>query len=109
MEICKNKKSGKYFVYIRETEYNKALLITPDGDMKNLSLELFSDIEEHPEELQENSKINKIQFKTYQFYKEKKSDEEYENVEIIFEQMSEHKRKSFIKKMLEDMKNNKNA
>jgi len=43
MEICKNKKSKEYFIYLKdpETHDNIALLITPQGSIKPLNLKLF--------------------------------------------------------------------
>ena len=46
MLICKNKTSGKYFVYLEDTGEGKALLILPQGEVKSLELDLF----EHPKE-----------------------------------------------------------
>jgi len=33
MEVCKNKKSNRYFIYLKDPEAvdNRALLITPEG------------------------------------------------------------------------------
>ena len=34
MEIWKNKKSGKGFIYIEDTGEDEALLVTPEGEIK---------------------------------------------------------------------------
>jgi hypothetical protein len=46
MEVCKNKASGKYFLFIEETNDGKLLLVIPNGEIKELDSSLFEDIEE---------------------------------------------------------------
>ena len=46
MEMCKNKASGKYFLFIEETGDGKLLLVIPNGEVKALDPELFEDTEE---------------------------------------------------------------
>ena len=46
MEICKNKASGKYFLFIEETGDGKLLLVIPNGEVKALDPALFEDAEE---------------------------------------------------------------
>ena len=42
MEICKNKKTGKVFIYVDELDNKNALMITPLGDLKKLEYHLFT-------------------------------------------------------------------
>jgi len=42
-ELCKNNNSGKYFIIIEEIEDDKAIMIIPTGEIKELELKLFSD------------------------------------------------------------------
>jgi hypothetical protein len=46
MEICKNKTTGKTFIYLDEKENGKALMITPAGEVKSLEESLFKDLVE---------------------------------------------------------------
>jgi hypothetical protein len=42
MEIYKNKMTGKVFIYLDEDEDGRALMITPQGDVKALEYHLFT-------------------------------------------------------------------
>jgi hypothetical protein len=52
MEICKNKKTGSIFVYLDEQEDGRALMISPQGDVKALEYHLFTE----PTEVDEDAK-----------------------------------------------------
>lgn len=43
MEICKNKKTGQTFIYLYEDEKDRALMVTPQGSVKALDTELFTE------------------------------------------------------------------
>lgn len=45
-QVCKNKESGKYFLFIEETNDEKLLLVIPMGEVKSLDSFLFEDTEE---------------------------------------------------------------
>jgi len=45
MEIVKNKVSGKHFIIINDNENGKGLMITPQGELKELELQLFDHVE----------------------------------------------------------------
>lgn len=45
-QACKNIASGKYFLFIEETNDEKLLLVIPMGEVKSLDSFLFEDIEE---------------------------------------------------------------
>jgi cellobiose-specific phosphotransferase system component IIA len=41
MDIYKNKSSGKLFIHVKDVDHDNALLITPQGALKSLKLNLF--------------------------------------------------------------------
>ncbi len=43
-QACKNIASGKYFLFIEETNDEKLLLVIPMGEVKSLDSFLFEDI-----------------------------------------------------------------
>ena len=46
INICKNKTSGKSFIYIEDIDTDRALLVTPEGEIKPLEYSLFDEPEE---------------------------------------------------------------
>ena len=46
MQICKNKASGKYFIYIEDEGNGKASLVLPAGEVKSLKFILFEELKE---------------------------------------------------------------
>jgi len=47
IEVCKNKSSGKYSIYIQRSGGNdEALLVTPLGEIKSIKMRLFQPPEE---------------------------------------------------------------
>jgi len=46
MQICKNKASGKYSIYIEDEGNDKASLVLTTGEVKSLKLILFEEIKE---------------------------------------------------------------
>jgi hypothetical protein len=72
MEICKNKKTGQNFIYLYEDENDRALMITPQGLVKALDTELFTDPFEVEKEdvLLEQGKINREQYRIYGQYRQ---------------------------------------
>ena len=46
MQICKNRKSGKHFIYIQDEGNGKASVVLPTGEIKSLKLSLFEEPEE---------------------------------------------------------------
>lgn len=71
MEICKNRKTGAVFVYLDEQEDGRALLITPQGDVKALEYHLFTELNEVDEELDtliSQNRITDIQLDIYRQY-----------------------------------------
>lgn len=41
MELVKNKASGKHFIIINDNENGTGLMVTPQGEVKELKLQLF--------------------------------------------------------------------
>lgn len=72
MEICKNKKTGQTFIYLHEDENARALMITPQGSVKALDTELFTEpLEvEKVEALLDQGKINSAQYRIYGQYQQ---------------------------------------
>lgn len=70
MEICKNKKTGRGFIYLAEQDNEQALMITPQGDVKALEHDLFTEpIEVDDEEsLVTQGQINSKQYNVYKQY-----------------------------------------
>jgi hypothetical protein len=71
MEICKNRKTGAVFVYLDEQEDGRALLISPQGNVKALEYQLFTELNEVDEELDtliSQNRITDIQLDIYKQY-----------------------------------------
>jgi hypothetical protein len=51
LEVCKNKNTGKMFVFVREISHGKALFILPNGIEKSLDLNIFHGLKEIEEDL----------------------------------------------------------
>ncbi len=45
-QVCKNIASGKYFLFVEETNYEKLLLVIPTGEVKPLNASFFGEMEE---------------------------------------------------------------
>ncbi len=63
MEIYKNKASGKYFIYVRETSNDTALFVNLQGNIKSLNLCLFIEetIEHNEEKLFSQGRLTKVE------------------------------------------------
>jgi hypothetical protein len=107
MEICKNKSSNRYFIYIEKTGSAEALLVTPEAQIKSLKIDLFGEVEEQKETyLLKNMLVTEAQVKRFKEYKENRSDEVVDSIVILFEQMGPNEKKLFLQKLqnLEDKK-----
>lgn len=63
MEIWKNKKSGKGFIYIEDTVREEALFVTPEGEIKSLEKNLFErEVTEDEETITEQQKQKHQQY-----------------------------------------------
>jgi hypothetical protein len=73
MKICKNKKTGHVFIYLDEIDSEKALMVTPLGDMKELEHDLFTvptEIDDEGELLTQGQ-ISNEQYNAYNQYHRK--------------------------------------
>lgn len=73
MEICKNKRTGKVFIYLDDQGDGQALMITPQGVVLSLDHDLFTDpIEiENGKELMDQGHISPDQYNLYHQYIDK--------------------------------------
>jgi hypothetical protein len=100
MEICKNKSSDRYFIYIEKTGSAEALLVTPEAHIKSLKLDLFGKAEEQEETyLLQNKLVTDTQVQRFHEYKENRSDEVVDQVLYYFEQMGPYEKKAFLQKL----------
>ncbi len=83
MEICKNKNTGKYFIYIEKIGNDKAWLVTPKCQVKTLNLSLFNNSREGgKKDFLSRGLISEEQAKLYYDFREmKKSIEERSRIE----------------------------
>ena len=98
MEICKNKTSGKYFIYIENTGNDEALLVTPEGKIKSVKLRLFDGTKEEDEDyLLSHGLINEAQIERHRQYIKDRHDDV---IEWYQELPSYHKKRflEFLKK-----------
>jgi hypothetical protein len=70
MDICQNKKTGKTFIHLLERNNKEALMITPDGELKVLENQLFTDPVEidDAEKLLARGDISRSQYNVYQIH-----------------------------------------
>jgi hypothetical protein len=71
MEVCINKKTGRFFIYLEEDENGRALMVTPNGDVKKLEHALFTDPFDIDDidRLHSRNQISNKQYDVYQQYK----------------------------------------
>jgi hypothetical protein len=102
MEICKNVRSNRYFIYIGDTGNGEALLINPEAEIKSLKLDLFHEVEEQDETyLLENNIVTESQVKRFHDYNNSRVEEFIEN----FKEMSPYEQKIVLKRMQEMVEN----
>ena len=69
MEICKNINSGKAFVLLDAQDNIQAQMITPQGVVKELEYDLFTEpIEVESREALKKGEINSTQYEIYHQY-----------------------------------------
>jgi hypothetical protein len=67
--VCKNKTSGKYFIYLEDLKDGNVRLINPDGGQFNLSADLFGEPkDESVDYLLSYKLITEVQFEKYSQY-----------------------------------------
>ena len=102
MQICKNRISGKFFIYIEGESNGKASLVLPEGEIKSVKLSLFEEIEEgNGKDFLSNGFITDRQMKEYRAEVERRAKtEKIESREAAlqsFEDLSEReKTKKFV-------------
>ena len=97
MEVCKNKRSDRYFIYIKETGGAEALLITPESEVKSLKIDLFDEVEEQDETyLLQNKILTEAQVQRFHEYKKSRSDEFVD----VFEELSPYEQKIVFEKLI---------
>ena len=102
MQVCKNRISGKYFIYIQDTGNHEALLVTPGAEVKSLSADLFNDLEDKEEDyLIDNGLIVGAQIQRFRQYEKDNSENTFENILYQFEQLSPYEQNR-IREMLKN-------
>jgi len=103
MQVCKNKNSGKYFIYIQDTGNDEALLVTSGAEIKSLSAALFGETEDKEEDsLIANDLITDAQIQRFHQYEKDKSDNFIENFTYDFEQLSPYEQNR-LREMLKNV------
>lgn len=88
LPVCRNKESGKYFIYIEDVSGNKLKLVNPYAKIKDLEEDLFEEVlDENEERLIKDGQITKAQHEVYKDYLNKKQ-----------EKPPEQKNKKYIEK-----------
>lgn len=101
MITYKHRLSGKHFVYIQDSGYDSALFVTPLSDIKVLELSQFTEGDDQNEEyLICNNLIEVEQAQKFHEHTKRRSEDNYENVEDLFHEMSESQKKRFIEQLL---------
>ena len=69
MEICKNRTTGEAFVHLDVQDNNQALMITPQGAVKALEYDFFTEpVEVEDKDALEKGGINSTQYAIYNQY-----------------------------------------
>ena len=72
IEVCKNKRTGNFFIFLDKVSTNESHYIIPDGKIKTLSLDLFYEIEVREKKfLLTNNLITPEQYEKLKFYENK--------------------------------------
>lgn len=104
MQICRNKHSGRYFIYLFDgVAKDTAVLITPDGEEKLLNLDRFEDVEDIDESHVCNLPIEVLltyaQIQAWREYETIQSDELAQKIDFWWESLTPYKKKEFLKEM----------
>lgn len=94
MEICRNVHSGQNFILIDRQCFDKHTMITPLGQVKSLSCNLFAEPEEYEEAyLIQHKMINEAQITKYHDYGNNRHEENEEYIIEMFMNMSSYQKK----------------
>lgn len=108
MEICKNKDSGQYFIYINEAGRDEAVFVTPEAKIKILSLDLFGEIEKnHEDTLLALGLITQPQIRRFREYERNRSDDVVEQLKYLLEQMTPYEKRQLIDELQKDLSKTK--
>ena len=100
MEVCKNKRSNRYFIYIQNTGSGEVLLVTPEAQIKSLKSHLFEEIEEKEENyLIQSNLLSREQIQRLNDYKKNRSDEVVEHAIDMINELSPYDKKRLLEKL----------
>jgi len=101
IEVCKNRSSGKYFIYIQRSGGNdEALLVTPLGEIKSLKMRLFQSPEERDvNQLLSECLLTEKQIERWKQYIEYRAEDIVEYCEILVEQLTPEQRNWLLKEL----------
>jgi hypothetical protein len=121
LEVYKNGRTGKVFIYLDETKDDKLLLINPDGGIYCYERDLFGEIEEWDEafsiksmfvdieeedQIPTKNSITDVQFQAYKRYKSYRTEEIVEKYEEYFDGLTESGKKDFLKNLQNQINSN---
>ena len=96
MEACKNKNSGRDFIYLEDRTHRKYLLITPSGTIKSLECELFEPPNIVTDDYASSSSITESQRNIYRMYIKSTEEELVERVEMYFEELTPQEQRNLL-------------
>jgi hypothetical protein len=102
MEICKNKNSGKYFIYIADSGNNEAFFVTPLNQIKSLKISLFNELEGEEEDvdyLLSHALITEAQVERFREYEKDRSEEAKENVLDSFDDLNSYEQRKLFEEI----------
>lgn len=105
MEVCKNKATGKYFIFLEQTMVGQALFVTPESKIKNLNMDLFKELEDEDEnDLLSQNIITDRQAEMYHMHSSYRVRDKSFPFREYLEQLPLSERKKVIKEFLEELK-----
>lgn len=96
MDVCKNKNTGKYFVFINYLSNDKVLLVNPLGRIIPLSLSNFGEVED-----QDDKYLDPEQVQKYYKHEKNRSEDNSEKAMYTLEDLSQDSLKKLYKKCLD--------
>ncbi len=101
--ICRNKKSGKFFIHIEDTEDGLGLYITPEPKIKPLNQELFEDeikLDIHSNKV--SNLISKDQLAMFFLYTKHRKDDQMQYVKRSIEGLSPNGKRNLLEELLSE-------
>ena len=100
MEVCKHKRSGKTFIFLKDAGFDNAVFVTPQSKIKTLNIDQFNDIEDEDRDLLlSEGLITELQVKRFEQYRKDRTDNEVENLIYAFNQLSSYGKIQFFKEL----------